>query len=219
MTQVCIIGLGLFGTHLAEELTSLGCEVLAVDKDKEKVNGIRDRVVQAVTIDVKDRKALESIIPKSVDVVVVCLGESVEASIMCTLHLRNMGIPRILAKATTQDHKAILEAVGAHQVIFPERDMARRTARTIVNPNFLEYLPLPGEYRVDRVSAPASFEGKTLKELDLRKKFGVMVLAVESSEKRKTVFLPPADHKVYKGDVLFVAGKSREMDSLEKLKK
>ncbi len=218
MRQICVIGLGLFGSHLAENLTALGCEVLAVDKDKEKVNAIRDKVVQAVTMDVRDRKALESVVPKSVDAVVVSLGESVEASIMCTLHLKNMGIPYIVAKAISQDHKAILEAVGAHKVLFPERDMARRTARTLLNPNFLEYLPLPGGYRVDKVETPRSFHGKTLKELDLRNRFGIMVLAVEPADKGKTVFLPPADYSVKKGDTLFVAGKSKEMDALEKSK-
>ena len=131
--QICIIGLGQFGTHLARTLARLKCDVLAIDMDEKSVAAIRDDVHQALITDVRDLAALKSVVTKDIDEAVVSLGESMEASILCTLHLHKLGVKRIRAKASSRDHAAILKAVGATDVIFPEHETAERMAHQIVS--------------------------------------------------------------------------------------
>jgi trk system potassium uptake protein TrkA len=214
MKQVCVLGLGQFGSHLARELAEMDCDVLAVDQDEIAVNLIRDRVQRAVITDVRNMEALKSIIPAKLDEAVVSLGESMEASILCTLHLAQLGVKRIRAKAATGDHAAILKAVGAHEVIFPERETAERIAQRIVHPDLLDFLPLSKEYRVVEVKMPESFAGNTLIQLQLRQKYGVLALAVKNPATDEMNFMPDPDHELASGSTLVLMGTEAEIAKL-----
>ena len=212
--QVCVIGLGQFGTHLARTLARMDCEVLAIDVDEKPVAAIRDDVQQAVITDVRSLDALQSVVSKGIDEAVVSLGESMEASILCTLHLVKIGVKRILAKASSQDHAAILRAVGATDVIFPERETAERMANRIVNPDLLDYLPLSKEYRVVEIGVPDSFVGQSLAQLHLRKKYGVLAVAIKQPELNRLQFMPSAETVLARGSTLVVMGKEADLAKL-----
>jgi trk system potassium uptake protein len=182
--------------------------VLAIDVDEGSVQAIRDDVQQAVITDVRSLDALQSVVTKDIDEAVVSLGESLEASILCTLHLRTIGVQRIRAKASSDDHAAILRAVGATDVIFPERETAERMAQRILHPDLLDYLPLSPEFQVVEISTPASFAGKTLADLHLRKNWRVLVVAVKTAKPERTEFLPAGDLVLPAGSTLVIIGKA-----------
>ncbi len=215
MKQVCVIGLGQFGSHLARTLARMRCEVLAIDADDARVAEIRDDVHRAVIADARNLDALRSLITPEIDEVVVCLGENMEASILCTLHLAKLGVPRIRAKASSRDHAAILKAVGAHEIVFPERETAERMAQRIANPDLLDYLQLSDDYRVVEIAVPESFAGRSLAELHLRKRYNVMVVAIKDTDRNTTDFMPSADAKLGKGDTLIVLGKTDDIARLQ----
>jgi trk system potassium uptake protein len=210
MKQIVVIGLGQFGTHLARELTKQRCEVLAVDSDESRVAQIRDDVHQALIVDARGKDTLKSIITDSVDEVVVALGESLEASVLCTLHLSQIGVKKIRAKAINEDHAKILRAVGAAEVIFPEQETAERTARRIAHPNLIDYFPFAEEYRIMELRTPKSLEGQTLQQSELRGSFRLIVLAIKAGRTGEYRFMPEANDVLSPGDVMVVLG--REFD-------
>ncbi len=214
MKQVCVIGLGQFGSHLARKLASLGCEVLAIDTRESAVAAIRDDVQRAVITDARDLEALKSVVTAKIDEAVVSLGESIESSVLCTLHLHQIGVKLIRSKAKSEDHASILKAVGATEVIFPERETAERMAQRIINPDLLEFLPLSEEYRVVELSMPESFPGKSLAELHLRKKYNILVIALRMKDTKQLLFMPPADTVLAKRHSMLVIGKQADIAAL-----
>lgn len=210
MKQVVVIGLGQFGMHLARELTKQHCEVLAMDTSEARVADLRDDVHRALICDARDLDTLKSVIPSSIDEAVVSMGESIEASVLCTLHLAQIGVKKIRAKAINEDHALILRAVGAHEVIFPERDTAERTARRIAHPNLMDYFPFAEEYRIMEIITPNSLAGRTLQESELRSQFRLIVLAIKTAGTGEYRFMPEANDLLHPGDVLVVLG--REVD-------
>jgi len=208
--MICIIGLGQFGTELARELAKT-CEVLALDKDEELVYALADVVQRALVLDARDFNSLRSVVTPDFDEAIVSLGESLESSILCTLHLHKIGVPMIRAKATTEDHAAILRSVGAKEVIFPERETARRLAAQMIHPNLLEFIPLEADYRVMDVAPPDAFYGHSLLELDLRKRFGVFVIAIKELVPERFVFLPDPGFVVKPSDILVMIGREEEL--------
>ncbi len=214
MKQVCVIGLGQFGTHLGRTLARMDCDVLAIDVDEKAIAEIRDDVQQALIIDVRSLEALKSVVTKDTDEAVVALGESMEASILCTLHLHKIGVKRIWAKASSKDHAAILKAVGATDVIFPEHETAERMAHRIINPDLLDYLPLSQEYRVVEISVPDSFVGQSLAQLHLRKKYGLLAVAIRQPDGNRIEFMPPAETVLARDCNLVVMGKEADIARL-----
>ncbi|MCL6620680.1 MAG: TrkA family potassium uptake protein [Syntrophobacterales bacterium] len=208
--HVVVIGLGEFGRELALQLAR-ECEVLALDRDERMVEQILDRVQRALILDVRDYQALSSVVTPDFDEGVVSMAESLESSILATLHLKKIGVRRIWAKATTEDHAAILRAIGADEIIFPERETARRLAAHLINPNLLDFVPLEEDYRVMDVAPPDEFYGHTLAELDLRKRFGVFVLAVKELVPMRFVFLPPPDFVIKPSDILVMIGREADL--------
>jgi trk system potassium uptake protein TrkA len=211
--HIVVIGLGEFGQELAKQLAK-DCEVLALDQEEAMVEAILNKVQRALILDVRDFHSLSSVVTRDFDEAIVGMGESLESSIMATLHLKKIGVKRIWAKATTADHAAILKAIGANEIIFPERETARRLAAQLVNPNLLDFIPLEGDYRVMDVAPPDSFYGHTLIELDLRKRFGVFVLAIKELIPTRFVFLPPPDFVIKPSDILVMIGKEEDLISL-----
>jgi trk system potassium uptake protein TrkA len=211
--HIVVIGLGEFGQELAKQLAK-DCEVLALDQEEAMVEAILNKVQRALILDVRDFHSLSSVVTRDFDEAIVGMGESLESSIMATLHLKKIGVKRIWAKATTADHAAILKAIGANEIIFPERETARRLAAQLVNPNLLDFIPLEGDYRVMDVAPPDSFYGHTLIELDLRKRFGVFVLAIKELIPTRFVFIPPPDFIIKPSDILVMIGKEEDLISL-----
>ena len=212
--HICVIGLGEFGSELAKEL-SKQCEVLALDQDEHRVSAIVDQVQRALILDVRDFVGLSSVVTPDFDEAIVSIGEDLEASILCTLHLRKIGVRSIQAKAKTEDHAAILRSVGATEVIFPERETARRVAAQIVNPNLLDFVPLEADYRVMDVAPPDAFYGSSLEALDLRKRFGVFVIAVRELIPPRFVFLPAPNFVIKPSDVLVVIGREEDLMGIQ----
>ncbi len=217
MKQVVVIGLGQFGSHLARELSHLRCEVLAMDRSEEAVALIRDEVNQAVISDARNFDALRAVVTPSIDEAVVSLGESMESSIICTLHLAQIGVKSIRCKAVSEDHATILKAVGAREVIFPERETAARTARRVAYPNLLDYFPFEEDFRIMEVTLPAALAGATLGASPLRRDFDLLVLATRSTRTGKFRFMPGANDTLNAGDVLIVFGREINLARLSAL--
>ncbi|MGQ9673234.1 MAG: potassium channel family protein [Candidatus Aminicenantales bacterium] len=217
MIKFAIIGLGSFGSNIARTLYERGHEVLAIDKDKEKIELAKSFSTHAVLMDSADKESLEAVGIREMDIVVVSLGPEMEASILTVLHLHELGIKRIIAKALTEDHAKILEAVGATEVIYPEKDMAIRTALRLTNPNVLECLPLMSGISIQEIAPPEKFIGKSLKELDLRNKYGIQVIAVRELVPERTIYVPRADFIIKDSDVLIVMGEEKQLDKLMSL--
>ncbi len=211
MKQVCVIGLGQFGSHMARRLVKLGCEVLALDVNEQRVDQLRDDVHRALIADARSMQTLESVLAHSIDEAIVCLGELIEPSILCTLSLKRLEVPTIRATATNDDHAEILMAVGATEVIFPERETAERTARRISNPDLIDDFPLAEDYSIMKVVAPEAMHNKSLLELSLRKTHDLLVLAVKAPGAEQFSFMPRADTVIKPGEVVMLLGRSLDL--------
>ncbi|RLE17920.1 MAG: TrkA family potassium uptake protein [Acidobacteria bacterium] len=215
MKSICIIGLGQFGSHLAEYLSRNGVQVVAVDLHQDRVNAISDKVTQAFVGDVRDREVLETIIPKNVDAAVVSIGESIEPSILCVLHLSQIGIRKIIVKAVNDDHAEILRAIGAHEIVFPERDMAERTGRNLINKNMADILSLSADYSIKDIEPLPEFIGKNLIELDLRKKHHIYVIALKNRDNPDEItILPYIDTVIEPHHIMTVVGMDEHINAL-----
>ena len=213
--RIAVIGLGQFGKELAISFAPL-CEVMAIDINQAVINRIADRVHGATVVDARDFTALSSVVNSDFDEAIVGLSENMEASILAVLHLKKIGIPRIRAKARNRDHAMILEAVGADDVIFPERDTARRLVSQVMNPNLLDHVPIGEDFAVMQISPPSSFLGQTLQTLDLRGRFGIFVIAMTDVGGDTTRFLPGPEAVIAAGTVLTVIGKPAGVDAMRR---
>ncbi len=227
MKQFAVIGLGRFGSSVAKTLAEKGQQVVAIDKNEELVHDIMDNVTKAVCLDSSDEKAVKSVGLQDVDVAICGIGTDVEASILITLLLKDIGIPVIVCKATTLEHKKVLEKIGATKVILPERDMGVRIAENLisVSDTVIDHIGLPGGASIIELIVPEDFIGKTLRELDLRSEYGVNVIAVKkkqpvtkngtTTEEEKINVTPQADDIVAKGDILVVFGEDDKIEALK----
>jgi len=202
--QFAVIGLGRFGTSVATTLYKMGYEVLAIDSSEEKVQAIVNDVTHAVEADATDEAALKALGLSNCDVVVVAIGQDIQASILATLVLKAAGVPRVVAKAQNDLHGKVLEKVGADQIIYPERDMGIRVANNLVSTNVLDHIELSEEHTIAEVIVPASFHDKTLGQLNLRARYGLNVLAIKRNE--EILISPKADDSLLNGDIIIVLG-------------
>lgn len=215
MKQFVVIGLGNFGFGVANRLAQIGHEVLAIDSNEARIDHIKDKVTQAVVGDVKDKDMLHELVPNPVDAVVVGLGDSIEASILCVLYLKELGVKRVIAKASSDDHGRILESIGTSEVIYPERDAAVRLAEKLNAPtSVLDYIELSPEYGIVDVATPDAFVGKTLKQLALPKQHGVLVIAVRYVLRNEITLMPPAEFKLEPDSIITVIGRYSDLRSL-----
>jgi len=212
MKKFCVIGLGNFGFHIVSALNEAGHDVIAIDSDKEKVQAVKDICSYAILGNAESREFLESQGLREMDAVVVSTGDRSHLSTLITLYLKEMNVPRILVKAVSEDHGRILERVGATDVIFPEKDMAKRVAHSISSPNILEFIPLAEEYSLSESQPPSHFIGKTLAELDLRKKYQINVIAIKDVLSDTFLPVPSATHMIKDSDVLILIGKTDDLD-------
>lgn len=210
--RFCVIGLGNFGFHVVETLDEEGHEVIAIDSDKDKVQAVKDICSYAILGDAGNKGFLASQGVNDMDAVVVSTGDRSHLSTLITLYLKELEVPRIFVKAISKDHGRILERVGATDVIYPEKEMARRIAHTMSTPNILEFIPLAEEYSLSETEPPKQFIGKTLIELDLRKRFEVTVIAIKDVLTDKFIPAPPPTYLIKDSDVLILIGKTDDVD-------
>jgi trk system potassium uptake protein len=215
MKRVVVIGLGIFGSQLARQLYDNGIEVVAIDKNRDVVQRIKDHCTKAVLADATDKEVLESIGIDAGDTVVISFGEDLSASTLLTLHLKELKVRTIIVKVPNEDHKRILLKVGASEAIIPEREMANRVARGIISPNVLEYLPISDDYTIVELAPPSSFIGKSLTELDLRKRYQLQVIAIRDVLLEKLQMVPRASSIIKDSDVLVIIGKEEDIRKIK----
>jgi trk system potassium uptake protein len=218
MKRYAVIGLGNFGFYAAKSLYEDGNEVVAIDSDKARVHGIDPYSTEAIVLDATDNEALRSLGLESMDGVIVSTGTKITTSILICLHLQEMGVKKILAKALDEDHGKILKRVGATEIIHPERDMAIRISRSLSRPNILDFIPLAEDYDLVQVGPPKEFIGKTLNELNLRAKYNVHVIAIKELVPDNFLLVPPADFVIKDSDILIMLGKSEDIKKIKALK-
>ncbi len=204
--EVGIIGLGKFGLQLGATLTDLGHRAVGVDADEHRVHTAQDMFSQVYQGDAADLELLKQLRFQDFDAVAVSVGRSMEASILVTLNLQELGAPHIIVKAAGPEHKKVLTRLGAHQVIQPEADVAVQTAYRLSVPGMLDLLPLGGGVLVQEIAVDA-WEGKTLKDLNLRTDHGVLVAAVKRAGEQEFEFVPDPVYRFGKGDELLVIGR------------
>ncbi len=212
--QYLVLGLGRFGESLAKSLYNMGHEVLAVDAEQDLVESIAPYVTQAVQIDATDEGALQSLGVRNFDAAIVSIGHNnLRDSILVCVLLKELGVPYLIAKATDDLHAKVLRKVGVDRVIFPERDMGIRLAKSLLTPNVLEMINLSDDYSLVEIILPVKWAGNTIQGVDVRRRFGISILAVH----RGTEFIvsPPPDTAFEPGDILLVLGKKDDIDSLE----
>ncbi len=212
--RIFVIGLGIFGSNIVKELYAGGFEVIAIDKDKNAVQNIRDHATKAIFADGTDREIVDKVGIQQEDTVIVSFGEDLAASTLITLNLAQHKIKTIIVKAPNEEHKTILEKVGATQVIIPEMEIALKVARGIISPNVLDFLPLSEDYTIFELAPPESFLGKSIGELQLRTRFHIEVIAVRELISDQFIIVPPADFVIKDGEVLLVVGKEADIQRI-----
>lgn len=211
--QFVIIGLGRFGSSIAKTLYSLGSDVLAIDIDEDLVQEISDSVTHAVQLDATDENALRSLGIRNFDVAVVTIGDNIQSSIMATLLVKELGVKYIIAKGHSDLHAKVLYKIGADRVILPEKDMGVRVAHNLVSANILDYIELSEDYSVMEIQALEEWTGSTLKDVKLRSKYGINVMAIKRGD--EVNLSPAADDIIEDGDVIVAIGSAEDLSRLE----
>lgn len=211
--KYAVIGLGEFGRSAALGLARKGVEVIAVDVNMERLNRVKDDVALAVCLDASHEHALRSHGLDEVEVLVAAIGDNFEAQVLVVVHAAQLGIPKIIARATTPDHIRVLKAVGAHEAFNPEEEAARWMVQRLLITNISNYFELAEGFSVVEVEAPGSVVGKTLEELDLRRRFRINLVAIKESSRgkgddgaRRFNPVPRPDQVINAGDVLALVG-------------
>ena len=212
--QYIVVGLGRFGRAIAETLCEAGEEVLGVDMDMDLVEDMRDRITQAVQMDAMDRDALTALGVKDFDVAFVTMGSDIRASGTITLMLKELGVKRVIAKAHDDFHGRMLEKLGADKVLFPERDMGRRIAHNLVSGNIIDYLELSPDYSMAEVRPKREWVGKALKDLQLRSRVGINIIAIKNGESVDP--MPQPDSVIHEDDMLLVVAREDTLSKMDR---
>jgi len=213
MKQFAVIGIGRFGSSVARTLCALGYQVLAVDKDQERVQEISDCVTHAVQADATDEDALKALGLRNFDAVVVSIGTDIQASIMVTLLCKELGVKFVLAKAQNDLHAKVLYKIGVDKVIFPERDMGMKVAHHLASTNIIDYIELASDYSLVELTAIPEWEGKSLKQIDMRAAYGLNVVAIKRGN--DVLVSPKGEDIIKEGDILVVIGRNDHIKRLE----
>ncbi|SFE18874.1 trk system potassium uptake protein TrkA [Bacillus sp. OV194] len=211
--QFAVIGLGRFGGSICREFAKMGYEVMAVDRDIERVNEYASIATQAVQANSTDEKALSALGIRNFNHVIVSIGEDIQSSILTTLLLKEAGVNKVWVKAQNDYHHKVLEKVGADRIIHPERDMALRVAQLITSEKIIDFIELSNEHSIIEVGVTDKLAGKTLTELDVRAKYGCNIVAIK---KNNDILVSPIANVVLKpGDVLVVIGQNKDLNRFE----
>lgn len=213
--QYAVIGLGRFGISIATKLFDSGQEVLGIDVNEERVDESHPFVTHALIADSTDAEALKSIGIRNFDTVIVAIGNDIQASILSVLLLKELGVKKVIAKALNKLHGQVLRKVGADWVVHPERDMGIRVAHQLLSPNVLNFIEISKDYSVEEIKVPDRMMEKTLRQLDLRAKFNLSVIAIRHDDDIN--ISPSPDEKIDYGDVLVVIGENRDLERFANL--
>ena len=215
MKSYIVIGLGRFGSSIARQLCQLGAEVLAVDTHEENVQRIANDVTHAVVADARDKDVLRALGVREVDCAIVSIGNNLASSVLSVMNLMELGVPYVVAKAHDESHRRVLEKLGVNRVVIPEQEHAQRLGRSLFSHNVLDYIELSQDYGILEVPAPKNWVGKSLKELNVRAKMGVNIIAVRSENKVNVS--PSADYRIQDGDLMVVLGDNLALEAVQKL--
>ena len=215
MKSYMVIGMGRFGSEVARQLCALGCEVLAVDSRSDLIQQISGDVTHAVVADARDKEVLKALGAKDFDCAVVAIGGSLADSVLATMNVKELGIPNVVCKAHDDTHRQVLLKLGADQVVIPEQENAGRLARSLSSHNVLDYIELSDDYGIIEVPAPKSWQGKSLRELNVRAKLGVNIIAIKRGEKIDVS--PSANYAIEGKDVMVVLGDTLALKEVQKL--
>lgn len=212
--EFAVIGLGRFGGSICRELSNEGMEVLAIDIQEDKVNEFKNIASHAVIADSTDEQVLKELGIRNIDHVIVGIGDNIQASILTTLMLKELGVKKITVKAQNDYLEKVLNKIGADQVVHPERDMGRRIAHNIISSNILDHLELSDEYSIVEVKAGQKMKGKSLIDLDIRAQYGCNVVAIK--QRKEINVSPMPDEIINEDDVLIVIGADNDLSRFEK---
>jgi len=223
MKRFLVVGLGQFGSELAQALYKKGADVVAIDMNMDMVERMKNSVTSAVAMDVTNEEALRALNLEDITAAIVAIGEDREASILATAILREMGIETIIARRAGELHGKILEKVGASRVISPEINIADQLARNLISPGLLEHIALPDGHTIFQVEARPDFFNKTLIELDFRRNYGLLVVGIQRKKAQisesgeiyydiETISLPSATEAIKEGDILVLVGMQDDIE-------
>lgn len=213
--QFVVFGIGRFGTSLCKTLCDLGHEVLAVDGRENAISDIAPFVTQAIQMDATDEDALKKIGLRNFDAAVISIGDNVRDSILVSLLCKEAGVKYVISKATDELHAKVLRKVGVDRVIFPERDMGVRVAKSLISPNVLDLIALTDDYSIESIRVPAAWAGKTVHEIDVRRKYGITVLLIQRGG--EVIIEHLSDVKLQGTDVMMLLGDKRDVERIEAL--
>lgn len=213
--QYAVIGLGRFGSGIVNTLLKAGNEVLAIDINEESVNEFADFATHAVIADSTNEEALKAIGIGNFDTVIVAIGNDMQASILTTLVLKELGIKKIVAKALNKRHGDVLKKVGADWVVFPETDMGERVAHQLMSPNVLNFIELAKDYSIEEIKVPSSMAGQNLIESNIRVEFKLTVIAINRNGKIN--ISPSPDEVILEGDILVIIGENKDLQRFANL--
>ena len=215
MKSYVVVGLGRFGTEAAKRLCELGGEVLAIDCKSELVQHISSFVTQAVVGDARDKGVLKALGVENFDCAIVAIGDSLGDSVLATMNLKELGVPYVVCKAYDDTHRQVLLKLGANKVVIPEQEQANRLARSLSSANVLDYIELSDAYGIIEVPAPTSWIGKSLKDLNVRAKLGVNIIAIKQGDNINVS--PGADYEIMPGDIMEIIGDTDALTAVQKL--
>ena len=220
-----VIGLGTFGKKVCEVLSEKGGSVIAIDNDPDLIQSIQDTVTQAVYLDSTDEEAMGEVPFEDVDIAIIAIGDNIEASIISTAICKKIGIPYIVARAVKEIHQQVLKQVGADEIINIEIEEGQRVAQRLIAPEILDRIPISSTISVTEMYVPKEFIGKSLKELDLRKKTKVNVVSIKrtilsvdeqgNSVRSEDIVFPEPEEVLRESDMMLIVGKNTDLERLQ----
>lgn len=211
--QFVVFGLGRFGQSVATSLAESGYEVMVVDQSEEKVQEMSTIVTQAVQADATDQDTLKALGIRNFDVAIVAIGKDIQSSIMTTLLLKELNVPYVVAKASTDSHKRVLEKLGADRIISPEQDMGQRLANNLIAGNIIDYIQLSHDYSIMEIAILPEWSGQSIAELDIRAKYGINIIAIERN--KGILVTPGPSYILQEGDFIVIVGNNKSIQELE----
>lgn len=216
MKTYLVVGMGRFGTAVALKLQELGNEVMVIDENEEQIQRISNDVTYAVVGDARDEDVLASLGVQNMDCAIVAIGQDLAASVLITLNLKSLGVPQVICKAQDELQKRALEKIGADRVMIPEREMGLKLAQNLTSSSVLDYVELSSDCGLAEIVTPKSWVGKSLLELDVRKKYGVTVAAFRKADGDLTVFVD-INYRLKANDELVILGSNDDLAQVQKL--
>ncbi len=215
MRSYIVVGMGRFGSEVARQLHLQRCEVIAMDINADLIQQISPYVTHAVSGDAQDKEVLRALGVKDMDCAIIAIGDDLAASVLVTMNMKELGVPHVICKAHDATYRKVLEKLGADRVIIPEQEQAQRLAKSLSTPNVLDYIELSDECGIIEMPVPEGWIGKDLRQLDIRAKLGVSILAIRRNNKVQASLSP--DTAFLKADVLVVLGDNQALKKVQKL--